>query len=61
MNNLLILAAVAMSHIGVMAVHHVTKKRTVEEAHKSGFLKGYRKCATARRTIIKPTTNKHQH
>ena len=54
--NAIILLSVALSYVGVLTVNHNNTKQAVARAHKSGFLAGYRKCATARRTIIKPPT-----
>jgi hypothetical protein len=53
--------AVALSYIGILAIQYTVTKCAVAKAHKAGFLNGYRRCATARRTIVRPpTTNQHQ-
>jgi len=56
-NNAIILLAVAASYLGIVAVNYASTKQAVAKAHKSGFLAGYRKCALARRTIVRPATN----
>ena len=61
MNNAVIFLAVALSYIGILAVHYTGTKQAVAKAHRTGFLQGYRKCAVARRTIVRPTTNSNQN
>jgi hypothetical protein len=56
LNNAVILLSVALSYVGVLTVNHSVTKQAVAKAHKSGFLAGYRKCAVARRTIVRPPT-----
>ena len=52
--NAVIFFAVVLTYIGIIAVQHAITKAEVKKARKTGFLEGYRKCATARRTITKP-------
>lgn len=57
--NLVIFAAVLLSYPVIIVVNHVNLKGAEREARREGFLKGYRRCATAHRTFVRATRNNH--
>lgn len=56
-----LLFLVAASLATTFRINQILAAEAAEKARQEGFLEGYRKCITARRTIINPPTTNQQH